>query len=595
MRPTTTRDAMSPRPLALVVLAATAVLPWLPVPEYVVTIADMAGIAALVALGLVMLTGIGGMTSFAQAVFVGFGAYTTAVLTTTWGWSPWATLLPSLVVTALGALVIGLVTVRLSGHYLALGTVAWAVAFSYLFGSLPLLGQHTGLSAIPPIALAGVPLIDPRRFYGLVWIAVVGSTVLTLHLLDSRVGRAIRALRGNGDAAASFGVDAAKARLWLFVYAALLAGLAGWLLAHFQRSVSPSMFDIHAGVEYLLMAVLGGTGQVFGALVGALIVVILREQLQIWLPLVLGQSGNFEIVVFGTILLAVLVGARDGLWPLIARWLPARPPRRIDRTLAMSRAAMPARDTLLLEADGLVRRFGGLIAVNGVSLALRAGTTTGLIGPNGAGKSTTFNLLTGTLARSAGTVRVLAKKIADLTPQTAARLRISRTFQHVKLVGSMSVLDNVAIGAHLRGKRGPFSAMLRLDRVEERTLLAEAARQIERVGLGEFIDRRADSLSLGQLRLVEIARALALDPILMLLDEPAAGLRFHEKAALATLLRQLNGDGMTVLIVEHDMDFVMNLVDRLVVLDFGAAIAEGLPHEIRRDAAVQAAYLGVAA
>jgi branched-chain amino acid transport system permease protein len=549
----------------------------------------------LVSLGLVLLTGVGGMTSFAQAIFVGFGAYTTALLTTAYAWSPWATLLPALVVTACGALVVGAVTVRLSGHFLALGTVAWAVSFYYLFGSLPALGQHTGLSAIPAITLGSFSLAEPRHFYLLVWMAVVACTLLSLNLLDSRAGRAIRALRGGGHAAMAFGVNANAAKLGLFVYAAMLAGLAGWLLAHFQRTVSPSLFGIDAGVEYLLMAVLGGAGHVYGALVGAVVVVVLREQLQVYLPQLLGQSGNFETVVFGAILLLALLVARDGLWPLMARRFPVKPPRSVDTSLSMPRGPMPQQGSELLVAQGLAKHFGGLVAVNNVSFKLSAGTITGLIGPNGAGKSTTFNLLTGALAMSAGRIRMLGREIDSLTPQDAAGLRIGRTFQHVKLVGGMSVLDNVAIGAHMRGTRGPLAAMLRLDRDEESRLLAEAARQIERVGLGQVMHRKAESLSLGQLRLVEIARALALDPVVLLLDEPAAGLRFHEKALLGKLLRQLVTEGIAVLIVEHDMDFVMNLVNRVVVLNFGDHIAEGVPGDVSRDPAVLAAYLGIEA
>lgn len=589
---------ITPRRVALLAATCSLVVPLLPLPEYMVNLANLAGIASLVAMGLVVLTGVGGMTSFAQAIFVGFGAYTTAYLSTVQGWTPLATLLPALTLTGVAALLVGSVTVRLSGHFLALGTLAWAVAFFYLFGSLPALGQHTGISDIPAVSVAGVSLATPRSYYLLVWAAVVGCASLTLNLLDSRSGRALRALRGGGAVARAFGVNVGTAKLGLFVYAALLAGLAGWLLAHFQRSISPSMFGINAGVEYLLMAVLGGAGHVFGALLGAGIVVVMREQLQVYLPQLLGQTGNFETVVFGVILLTVLLAAREGLWPRLAALWSTTSPRAIANDTGLPRLALPQRDTQLMQARGLFKRFGGLVAVNDVTFTLRAGEIMALIGPNGAGKSTTFNLLTGVLPMNGGELQIGPDSegliLNSITPQQAAGLRIARTFQHVKLVGAMSVLDNVALGAHLRLRPGPLASMLRLDRSAEASILAEAARQIERVGLFEVMHQRADSLALGQLRLLEIARALALDPVLLLLDEPAAGLRFTEKKLLGQLLRQLSLEGVAVLIVEHDMDFVMSLVHRIVVLDFGRCIAEGEPTRIAKDPAVLAAYLGVA-
>jgi ABC-type branched-subunit amino acid transport system ATPase component len=343
--------------------------------------------------------------------------------------------------------------------------------------------------------------------------------------------------------------------------------------------------------------VVGGAGYVWGGVLGAAIVVMLKEILQSYLPYLFGGSAQLETIVFGILLVALLQLAPTGVWPWLMTRLRLRPNRkRPDPSLALPpRPRAAATSAVLLQIDNARRQFGGVIAVNDVSFDVQAREIVALIGPNGAGKSTTFNLVTGVLAASSGNISVLGKSIDNAPPQEIVKLGISRTFQHVKLVPDMTVLENVAIGAHLRGRSGAISSMLRLDRADEARLLAEAARQIERVGLGDQIDQLAGSLSLGQQRIVEIARALCVDPILLLLDEPAAGLRHMEKQQLAGLLRQLRDGGMSVLLVEHDMGFVMDLADRIVVLDFGTKIAEGTPATIKTNPDVIKAYLGAAA
>jgi branched-chain amino acid transport system permease protein len=238
------------------------------------------------------------------------------------------------------------------------------------------------------------------------------------------------------------------------------------------------------------------------------------------------------------------------------------------------------------------KHFGGLVAINNLSFAIQPGEILGLIGPNGAGKTTMFNLISGALSLGSGDVVFRGTSIAGCKPFEIARRGIGRTFQHVKLVAMMTVLDNVALGAYLRGEAGVVRAALRLDRAEEARSRSEAARAVARVGLADHLFAPAGSLPLGKQRIVEIARALAADPALLLLDEPAAGLRYLEKQELAALLRQLKSEGMTVLLVEHDMDFVMGLTDRLVVMDFGEILAEGTPAEIQNNPLVLEAYLG---
>ncbi len=582
---------MNPRILLAIVVGVIGIAPMV-APAFYVTLLNYIGLYSLVALGLVLLTGVAGQTSFGQAAFVGLGAYTTAVLTTQYGMSPWFTLIIALAITLAVGYLLGIITLSMGGHYLPLATIAWGISLYFLMGTIESLGGFTGITGVPAVTLFGFTLEKEGEFYYFIWIVVLAGLWCIANLLDSRPGRAIRALKQGSTMVEAFGIHPGRTKTAAFVIAALLACLSGWLYAHLQRFVNPTPFGINQGIEYLFMAVVGGAVSVWGAVLGAALVTLLKTWLQDLLPKLIGEAGQFEIIVFGVLLVLLLQYARDGLLPYLQRFVPT-PPRKLpaagDR---LPHRTMPAAGAAVLDVNAARKTFGGLVAVNDVTFNVNGHEVVGLIGPNGAGKSTCFNLISGALEASAGSIKFMGTELIGQSASDIAKLGLGRTFQHVKLVGTMTVVENVALGAYLRGSKGIIASSLRLNTADEAAALAEAMRQLERVGLAAHAHDAANSLPLGKQRIVEIARALASDPILLLLDEPAAGLRYAEKQQLAALIKSLKGQGMTVLLVEHDMDFVMGLVDRLVVLNFGQKLAQGLPEAVQADPAVREAYLG---
>ena len=401
---------MSPRRIALLAFAVVVLIFPAVLPVYALTLMNFIGLAAIVVAGLVLLTGIGGLTSFGQASFVGVGAYTTAWATTALGLSPVLTLPLSLVAGALFALVIGAVTLRLSGHYLPLSTIAWSLSLYFLVGNVTALGGHDGMPGVPPISLFGWVLSGP--FYTWLIVAAVALSLLTVaNVLASRDGRAVRCLRGRRVMLEAFGVDTARLRLAIFIHAAILAALSGWLYAHLIQFVNATPFGLNASIEYLFMTVIGGSAHLFGAVIGAGVMTLLRDGLQRLAPELVGSGGATEIVMLGLVMVVLLQTAPRGVTPWLLRLLPARgrPLMDLDRAKTVEPFAArpkPERGSEILVVEGATKRFGGLTAVNGVSFDLKAGEILGVAGVEGNGQRELGDLLSSLVTLASGEVHV---------------------------------------------------------------------------------------------------------------------------------------------------------------------------------------------
>ncbi len=559
-------------------------------PTYYVGLLTLAGTNALVCLGLAFLLA-AGQLSLGHAAFLGGGAYASAILARDYGVPPPLAIALAVAACAVAAYVIGRLTLRLRGHYLPLATLAWGIAaYVCLVAATDLTGGASGLSDIPPPRVFGLEF-GTRGMGAVAWIAVGLAFIAYCRIYRGRMGRAARAIKASPTMAAAFGVDVAAAKIRIFVLSAALAALAGGIYAFYMSFLSPTSFSIGVSFNLLIMVVLGGCLHPLGPLLGVLAFTVIELGAQYLIANLLGIPGQMETMLFGLILIVALLRWPNGLLTWVRLKPPSRPAAPDEAEAAPHRVSTGQR----LSVDAVHKRFGGLQALKNVTLDIPPGRITGLIGPNGAGKSTLFNVMTAVLPASGGRVAL----DGDALPARAhevVRRGVARSFQHVQLVPELTVLDNVLIGGHIQGKAGLLSAALGLDRAEERRLAREARAALELVGLADQALRPAASLTLGSQRLVEVARALMARPGVLLLDEPAAGLRGPEKAVLVQLMRKLRDErGMAVLLVEHDMELVMGCVDYLFVLNYGALLAQGERQDVQRNPAVVAAYLGAEA
>jgi branched-chain amino acid transport system permease protein len=572
------------RALLAIAVAATVGFPLVhSMAAYSLNLLMQASTYAIAVFGLTIVLGYAGQINLAQAAFFGIGAYSVALGTTTFESSWWVSLMAGVGIAAAAGAALGLTSLRLGGHYLAMITISFQTILSLVLTNwISFTRGPDGVTGIKRPSLLGLSL-DNSGAYLAFCIAVLWIVgFLVWKLGRSKLGRAMKAVRDNELAAGVVGVDTYRTKVTAFTLSAVLGGFGGGLFASGFAYISPDQFSFGESVVFLTMALLGGVRSPFGTALGTALLILLPEWLR-FLKVV-------YLAVYGAAVILIMVFMPEGIWGFfgnLVRKMRPPAPLRDAPVPPLPLTLQTGRDdgTTILSVRALSKRFGGLKAVDEVDLEIRRNTVHALIGPNGSGKSTLLNVLSGLYVPSGGEMVLEGRAIGRMQPHERAARGLGRTFQNIRLFGAMSVLENVIVGAERPGNPVPGGAK----GLEELALAA-----LGFVGLAERAAQSVQSLSYGHQRLVEIARALAGNPSLLLLDEPGAGLNHIEKQDLVGLLKRLKGHGLTIFIIDHDMNLVEQVADHITVLNFGRRIADGPPSQVLREPEVIAAYLGEA-
>jgi branched-chain amino acid transport system permease protein len=557
----------------LVTLAAT-----MQFDGYIHNILMQAVTFAIAVFGLSVVLGLCGQINLAQAAFFGVGAYAVGIGTSDYHISYWLCLAGGGVLSLLAGALLGMSTLRLGGHYLAMVTISFQqIVTLVMINTIWLTHGPDGVSNIGRPAL--FQSAQSYLAFCVAMLALVGYSVW--HLSDTRLGRAMRAVRDNELAAGVVGIDVFRTKVSAFALSAVLGGLAGGLFAGGFSYVSPDQFSFAESVVFLTMSLLGGVASPIGSAIGTGLLILIPE----WLRFLKSVPGLY-LAIYGLSVILIIRYMPDGIWGFFnlatQRWRAKAKVRAAGPALQLAPATV-AGDTVL-EVKGLSKHFGGLKAVDEVDIAVRRGSVHALIGPNGSGKTTTLNVLSGLYKATAGRVVLDGTDVTDMPPHQRAAAGLGRTFQNIRLFRSMTALENVVIGAERTGNTLIGQGE---DALNERAMSA-----LTFVGLGARANELISSFSYGHQRLIEIARALAANPTLLLLDEPAAGLNSSEKLELHELLKRIAAQGLTILIIDHDMTLVSEAAQHITVLNFGRRIADGESMAVLRHPDVVSAYLG---